>query len=236
MPRPRTAGDCAARSAVVNRSGRSAGSRTLRSAASASVTRSITSTSRRSTTVQPRRRQHRAGSWRRSSSSSVSRTSIANPGWARSSGKLTSSVTRSISAPCLGERRRDSRVPTSSTCRIQRSTAIGWTTRTPYPAPSSAAELGPHPGEPASLDLDQQVAPNEVDDVAADRDLDSIAVLRVPPLHAGMQRLLPQHPDPRRRRRTARSWALRVGGRSALTRATCVAQPGTAAGARVRRP
>jgi hypothetical protein len=56
-------------------------------------------------------------------------------------------------------------------------------------------DLLPHPGEPASLDLDEQVAPDEIDDVPVDRHLDLVAGRGIPPLQGRVQVPLSKDPD-----------------------------------------
>src|SRR4051794_24044945 len=56
-------------------------------------------------------------------------------------------------------------------------------------------ELAPERRKAAGLDLDQRLATDKIDDVAADRMLDQIAGPRVPRLDLGMERALVQRSD-----------------------------------------
>ena len=85
------------------------------------------------------------------------------------------------------------------------------------PDPSAARqepdELRPHAREPARLDLDQQVAADEVDDPAVDGHLRVVAGLRVPRPQRGVQGTLAQRSDPRRAHRRILPVPRRVQGR-----------------------
>jgi hypothetical protein len=52
-----------------------------------------------------------------------------------------------------------------------------------------------HRGEPARLDLDQQILPDQVDHETVDGDFDAIARSGVPPLQGGVEGFLPEGSD-----------------------------------------
>lgn len=58
-------------------------------------------------------------------------------------------------------------------------------------------QLAPEWREAAGLDLDQQVAADEIDDETVDDLLDAIALASVPVFELGVQRTLVQRPDRR---------------------------------------
>jgi hypothetical protein len=63
--------------------------------------------------------------------------------------------------------------------------------------PCEQVELASQRREAAGLDLDQQVAADEIDDETVDDLLDAVALVSVPAFELGVQRTLVQRPDRR---------------------------------------
>src|SRR6266511_5248218 len=108
---------------------------------------------------------------------------------------LTSRVKMSSTRPRRGERRADSSSPSSERRMIVRTSGTGATRRTRCCRVSSSSLR--RSGEAAGLDLDQQVAADEIDDETADDLFDAIAGALVPDLELSVQRTLVERPNRR---------------------------------------